>query len=269
MDPLADTNYGISPYVYVGNNPIKRTDPIGEDWYGDNDGNYIWTSSSDDTYVDKDGKEWNNKGTSLKVGNIIFKQRTGSSGQLTLYSEVFDSEKYEKDKDAIRSWQNSAASRSAQQEYWNNPTMGNWVKYLLTEVASQYTNPYLLVAGATAIVGGISNRPLKGGALRAATHGESWVNGSLSEAINKFAPGARGIPGGNGKIIYRNSVSGVQVVHDTNGNYFRIQNTTLTGKRQYLDMEGDVPNNKIYEGRQIGRSQSEYNQVTHFSNTDN
>ena len=34
-------------------------------------------------------------------------------------------------------------------------------------------------------------------------------------------------------------------------------------------MEGDVPNNKMYEGRQVGRSQSEYSQVTHFSNTDN
>ncbi|MDH6354187.1 hypothetical protein M2132_000514 [Dysgonomonas sp. PH5-45] len=33
-------------------------------------------------------------------------------------------------------------------------------------------------------------------------------------------------------------------------------------------MNGNVPNNKIYEGKQMGRSSSEYNQVTHFKNTD-
>ena len=33
MDPLAEKYYGISPYAYCGNNPVKRIDPDGKDWY--------------------------------------------------------------------------------------------------------------------------------------------------------------------------------------------------------------------------------------------
>jgi hypothetical protein len=32
MDPLAEKYYSISPYAYVGNNPIRLNDPNGSDW---------------------------------------------------------------------------------------------------------------------------------------------------------------------------------------------------------------------------------------------
>ena len=114
--------------------------------------------------------------------------------------------------------------------------------------------------------GGGGGGPVGGGAARAAQYGQNWPKASLKEAVNKFAPGSTGAPQGQ-KVIYTNPETGVQVVHDPAGNYFRIENPSL-GHRRYLDMNGQVPNNKIVDGRQMGRSQAEYNQATHFANTD-
>ena len=73
----------------------------------------------------------------------------------------------------------------------------------------------------------------------------------------------------SGKEIYNNPKTGKQVVYDTDGNYFRIEDTTLTGKRVYTDINGNqIPNNKFVNGKQIGISKSEYNQLTHFNNID-
>ncbi|OPC47379.1 hypothetical protein BAY05_08840 [Elizabethkingia anophelis] len=109
---------------------------------------------------------------------------------------------------------------------------------------------------------------LSGGAMRAAKFSEGWENASLSDAINKFAPDAEGVANASGKTIYNNSETGIQVVYDNNGNYFRVENTNLSGKRNYLDMDGNVPNNKTINGKQAGRNNAEYNQVTHFNNID-
>jgi hypothetical protein len=70
------------------------------------------------------------------------------------------------------------------------------------------------------------------------------------------------------KTLFTNAEIGIQVVSDNSGGYFRIQDTNLSGKRQYLDMNGNVPNNKVVNGKQTGRSQAEYNQATHFTNSD-
>lgn len=46
------------------------------------------------------------------------------------------------------------------------------------------------------------------------------------------------------KEIYNNPKTGKQLVYDTDGNYFRIEYTTLTGKRVYTDINGNqIPNN--------------------------
>ena len=39
VDPHAVNYFPVSPYAYVGNNPILRTDPDGKDWYEGKDGN--------------------------------------------------------------------------------------------------------------------------------------------------------------------------------------------------------------------------------------
>lgn len=176
VDPHAENYFSWSPYAYCGNNPIKRIDPTGMDWYEDEDGNALWHPSSDKTYEDKNGKIWNNIGTEYivagKTSGTLFKQRIGKNGQLVLYSISLDmnsdgsyieSSRLDRDREAVRSWQSSDASRSAQQRFWDNPTMGNWLKYLITEVASQYTDPYKVVGGLSAGVAGYSSvtRPLR------------------------------------------------------------------------------------------------------------
>lgn len=106
------------------------------------------------------------------------------------------------------------------------------------------------------------------GVARATTYGSSWGGESLNNAINKFAPGSKGIVNATGKVIYKNNSTGIQVVCDKNGKYFRIQDTNITAKRQYLDMNGNIPNNVKENGKLRGRSQSGYNQVTHFNDID-
>ncbi|HEZ4784112.1 TPA: hypothetical protein WIZ08_002109 [Neisseria meningitidis] len=67
-----------------------------------------------------------------------------------------------------------------------------------------------------------------------------------------------------GKAIYQGQ-NGIQIIHDIEGNYFRILDTKISGKRPYLDLNGNIPNNKINaNGNQQGRTQAEYNEVTHF-----
>ena len=107
----------------------------------------------------------------------------------------------------------------------------------------------------------------KNGAERAALYSEQWPSANLQEAINKFVGENPTISiTEKGKRIYSNENSSIQIVEDLNGSYFRIYDTSISGKRKYLDMNGDIPNNKVSEnGKQVGRSQAEYNQVTHFN----
>lgn len=107
------------------------------------------------------------------------------------------------------------------------------------------------------------------GAGRSAQYSASWENASLKDAVDQFAPGAEGALNAKGdKTLYLNSETGIQIVYDNLGDYFRIENTTLKGDRIYLDFTGKVPNNKIVNGKQMGRNQREYNMVTHFKNID-
>lgn len=105
------------------------------------------------------------------------------------------------------------------------------------------------------------------GAVRAKKFSGNWRTADLDAALKKFAGNHPLVTTTNsGKRIYAHPETGVQVVEDLSGDYFRINNPSLPGKRTYLDLDGIVPNNKILEGgKQIGRTQSEYNEVTHFN----
>jgi len=112
-----------------------------------------------------------------------------------------------------------------------------------------------------------SQSTLAAGAIRANKFSGNWQTSDLNAAVTKFAGNDPLVTMTNsGKRIYAHPVTGVQVVEDLTGNYFRISDPSLSGKRTYLNLDGVVPNNKILEsGRQIGRTQSEYNEATHFN----
>ena len=71
-----------------------------------------------------------------------------------------------------------------------------------------------------------------------------------------------------GKIIYNNQETGISVVYDKNGNYFRIEDTTRPRGRNYLDINGNDMNNEIVNEKTRGRSRADYQRVTHFNNSD-
>lgn len=105
------------------------------------------------------------------------------------------------------------------------------------------------------------------GANRAAKFAENWQHSSLDDAIEKFAPNANPVTTSSGKTLFKNEETGIQVVFDKSGNYFRIEDTTLSGKRRYLDLDGNNVSNKIVDGKQMGRTKDEYEAITHFLNT--
>ncbi len=105
-------------------------------------------------------------------------------------------------------------------------------------------------------------RTVKDGATRAAQFSSEWGYASLQEVINRFAPNVEPIITTKGKIIYNNTETGISVVYDKMGNYFRIEDTTRPRGRNYLDTKGNDMNNET------GRNRSDYQKVTHFNNTD-
>ncbi|AVM60620.1 hypothetical protein [Haemophilus sp. oral taxon 036] len=77
---------------------------------------------------------------------------------------------------------------------------------------------------------------------------KNWTEANLHKSIEKFV-GKNPIitMTDKGKRIYENPTIKVQVVEDINGKYFRIYDPSIRGKRNYLDLNGVVSNNKTLE----------------------
>jgi hypothetical protein len=100
----------------------------------------------------------------------------------------------------------------------------------------------------------------------AAAHRAGWPVASLEDAVKKL--GKVDIQATeSGKVLYTSKETGVRVVHDPHSKYFRVEDPSIPGKRNYLDANGNrVPNNITdpATGKQRGMTQAEYNQRTHF-----
>ena len=136
--------------------------------------------------------------------------------------------------------------------------------------SSSNSSSGILWAGSDAVPVEGDHNTVKDGAYRANRYSSLWGKGSLQGAVDKFAPNSTPVFTDKGKVIYRNNDTGIEVVYDKNGNYFRINDTNLTGRRSYLDLEGNRLSNNIVtgSGTQRGMTQGEYNALTHFNNID-
>lgn len=107
------------------------------------------------------------------------------------------------------------------------------------------------------------------GATRAEEFSKYWGEASLKETINKFVSNATasGVTE-KGKIIYSSKDTKLQVVYDTKGNYFRIEDSSRTDKKRYLDIEGNDFTNIVENGKKRGTTKAEYQSRTHFKNSD-
>lgn len=95
VDPLAEEYYSWSPYVYVGNNPIKRIDPTGMDWYEDKDGSYQYDPKINKNSKLGEGQKYigvtatvnDSKGNAFatfrKDGSIMFANEGGAYARMT------------------------------------------------------------------------------------------------------------------------------------------------------------------------------------------
>ena len=91
----------------------------------------------------------------------------------------------------------------------------------------------------------------------------NWESRSLKEAIEKFSPGATAVPDIKPhKLAYINKETGVKVVYDTKGRYFRIKDRD----NYHLNWEGEKVH--FLEGMYGEEASNYFHKNTHFNDID-
>lgn len=104
------------------------------------------------------------------------------------------------------------------------------------------------------------------GDYRAAMYQDQWQKASLKGTVKSLTPGAKKTENRKaGKIFYEKEKGRYQVVYDRKGDYFRIYDKQA---RHYVGINGESVLNKTVNGKTTGRSQEEFESLTHFKNSD-
>jgi hypothetical protein len=173
------------------------------------------------------------------VPDMVFERHNDCRCEIRIETEKDES--YAKDRSIFR----EAYTRNSYNQS-SNGVLNHKLKYTL--------NPQLFAA--------------RTGADRAKDFGDTWQKASIQEVIDKFVKGA--IPSEvnlRGKRTYQIEGGRYQIVEDVNGHYFRILDTSRPGKsnkRKYVDLNGNDMNNITVNGKTRGRSDDEFEAVTHF-----
>lgn len=156
-----------------------------------------------------------------------------------------------------------ADSLSPLPENYQLALQGDTWGWFQEEWVEQAKNPHTWNAVGLAVAGSLPRVP-----QRIVMFERDWIRASLKTTIDKVAPNSIGVKTNTGKTLYLNSETGIQVVYDHKWNYIRIENTNITTNRKYLDLDGNIPNNIIVNGKTSGLGKNEYQHATHFKNTD-
>ncbi|MCL2346701.1 MAG: HINT domain-containing protein [Planctomycetaceae bacterium] len=80
---------------------------------------------------------------------------------------------------------------------------------------------------------GVHSAPISGGLLRSMKYKENWASESLENAISEHGgPNSTSWTTSSGKLIVENPQTGIQVVVDPSGNYFRVYNSNCKRNEQ-------------------------------------
>ena len=115
---------------------------------------------------------------------------------------------------------------------------------------------------------GPTRGPTGPGAWRAARFGSMWTRASLKDAVSTVAGQTPTITQTAQKTIFTNPQTGMRVVYDRAGNYFRVQNP----QGKYVDQFGKpIPDNVPLvnsKASEIGVPRDVRQSLTHFNNVD-
>ena len=109
----------------------------------------MWRNSASDSFMDDNRAVWTNIGETYTHyrsdgSSVFFYQKTNQDGDMTLASHTFSP-----NETAAFGLFHSNEAREAAMQNHVNPTWGSFLSMVAKELKAQWTDPYLLTAGAT------------------------------------------------------------------------------------------------------------------------